>query len=64
MNKGNRRANFETWGELIKVGCFCEALEFPSQAELINYEINRFNVSGIQRVKRTNNLMVLPIPLE
>ena len=43
---------------------FCEALEFPSQAELINCEINRLNVSGIQSVKRANDLTVVHIPLE
>jgi hypothetical protein len=41
---------------------FCEALKFPSQAELINGEINRFNVSGIQSAKRTIDSMVVPIP--
>ena len=50
-------ATDQSWG-------LCEALEFPSQAELINFEINRFNVSGIQSVKRTNDLMAVPIPLE
>jgi len=30
----------------------------------VNCEINRFNVSGIQSVKRTNDLMVVHIPLE
>jgi hypothetical protein len=39
MNKGHGRENLEKWGELIKVGGevwgLCEALEFPSQAELI-----------------------------
>jgi hypothetical protein len=32
----------EVWG-------LCEALEFPGQAELLNLEINRFDVQGIQR---------------
>jgi hypothetical protein len=55
MNKSHGRENFEKWGELIKVCGLSEALEFPSQAELINLQINCFNVSGIQRF---NELMI------
>jgi hypothetical protein len=43
---------------------FCEALEFPSQAELINFEIDRFKVSRMRSVKRASDLMVVPMPLE
>jgi hypothetical protein len=42
------RGTEQSWG-------FCEALEFPSQAELLNVEINGFHVSGIQRF---NELMI------
>ncbi len=42
----------QSWGE---VWGLCEALEFPSQAELLNLEINRFNVQGTQRF---NDLMI------
>lgn len=63
MNRDRSKGDFEKFCEPINLG-FCEALEFPSQAELINFEINRFSVSGIQSVERTNDLMVVPIPLE
>jgi hypothetical protein len=39
--------------------CFCEALEFPSQAELTNFELHRFKVLRFQSVE-----MVGLIPLE
>jgi hypothetical protein len=39
-------------------------LEIPSQAELINCEINRFNVSGIKGVNELMILTAVRIPLE
>ena len=61
MNRDRSKGDFEKFCEPIKLG-FCEALEFPSQAELINCEINRFNVSGIQRVNELMILTAVPIP--
>ena len=54
MNRDRAKGDFEKFCEPIKLR-FCEALEFPSQAELTNFELYRFNLLGFQSVARTSN---------
>ena len=49
MNSDRSKGDFEKFCEPINLR-FCEALEFPSQAELINCEINRFTFQGSKGV--------------
>jgi hypothetical protein len=43
---------------------FCEALEFPSQAELITCEMNRLTFQGSKVLNEPMILTAVPSPLE
>ena len=54
MNRDRAKGDFEKFCEPIKLR-FCEALEFPSQAELTKFELHRCKVLRFQSVERTSS---------